>query len=448
MSNTQFPAQGVHASQHNPNSHPGTGPPGTPIAPNPTANIHGLTLDAAQTTALNQIIADLLEQHTGALNSTIGQLQAQITDLQTRQDSLLKQLNDFTSTEKFDGVLNTMPTIRLLQERTQSLLALASHTPAPSQHSLVSPPEEFTGDRARFRAWQSQLRLYISMNSSRLSTDRQQVLYAISTIRGEAYSYVQAIADSDDHPIPAPELLSFKAFMRTMETIFGPVDLAGDAQRELRDLRQKKTQSVEQYSTEFRKWSGLTGYDKKALMSMYNNGLQSHIRNLLIHASEPETLEDSMRQAATMDSKHRTANSTRTASQATGTHALPAPSISTPADPNAMDICRMRLDEMKKKLPKEERERREKDGLCMNCGKSKHRALDCRSPFSVIKPPAWRQRIASMPMIPSAAPQPSSSATLTNETVNQLIEALKATVAKAPAVPKAEEPAAGSAPGF
>jgi hypothetical protein len=53
-----------------------------------------------------------------------------------------------------------------------------------------------------------------------------------------------------------------------------------------------------------------------------------------------------------------------------------------------------------------------------------------------------------MPVIPSAAPQPSSSAILTNETVNQLIEALKATVAKAPATPKAEEPAAGSASGF
>ena len=93
-------------------------------------------------------------------------------------------------------------TVTALDSRVTQMEQRALGTTVVGEKSLVDKPAEFTGDRAQFRAWQSQLRLYLSMNQSRLPTDRQRVLYACSTIRGDAYAYVQHIVDSSHQFMP------------------------------------------------------------------------------------------------------------------------------------------------------------------------------------------------------------------------------------------------------
>ena len=258
------------------------------------------------------------------------------------------------------------------------------------------------------------------MNQSRLPTERQRVLYACSTIRGDAYAYVQHIVDSSHQFTPAPELDNFNAFMKLLETVYAPVDQAGEAVRQVRALRHKKGQTVESYAAEFRKWSGLTGWGQKELVSTFYENLQIYVKDLLIHDTAPETLEEMIRLAALKDSRHRANHSTHPVSSTVN---MPPTS-----DPNAMDLSRLTLNEIKKKLSTEERERREKEGLCMNCARPKHRAFQCRLPFSAVKAPSWKPRAATVSVASAStvsSSEPTTSA-LSNETAAQLIAALRA----------------------
>lgn len=410
-------AGGVAASIHSPwggpqASHANTGPPGTPHpqqAQEPQ-NIQDLVA----------LIQDAVHAQTQDLHEALGTANARINALQTDMDHLRAQLDQNFNTEAFDDALKTNNVIKDIYSK----IGMASNAPAPPTHSqsLVARPEEFHGDRSKFTSWQSQLHTFIALNSSRFASDQDRVLYAISTIRGEAYPYVQAIADSI-RGTPSLELLNFQAFMHFMERTFGPIDPVGDAQRALKGVKQAEGQMVEAYAAEFRRWSGLTQWDSRVLMDMFRDGLQRHVRVLLIHEPQVYTLEDFMRQAATIESKWRTAaQDPSTTPAAPPTNNAQSASAPVASDPNAMDIGRMRLDEAKKKLSPTERERREKEGACMKCGKGKHRAWECRGRFSATKPSTWKPRVASMPALPNAPTSP----TLTSDSVDKLVEALNA----------------------
>ena len=159
-----------------------------------------------------------------------------------------------------------------------------------------------------------------------------------------------------------------------------------------------------------------------------------------------------MRSAATMETKQRIAKAPTSSFTAPVTAAPPAKA--SVVDPDAIDIGRMRLEELKRKLSKEERERQERDQLCMNCARPNHRAIQCRSSFRAVKPTPYVPRVAfTSTTLSTAAMSSAAVSALSNETAMQLIQALKLMSQQLPgsasgSEEKGKAPEAGSSSGF
>ena len=83
--------------------------------------------------------------------------------------------------ENFDRAVGSTSWANTLQEQLGAL-EQRSQIPSTSEKSLITAPEEFTGDRTRFYAWRSQLQLFVSMNTHWFPNEQVKVLYAISTV--------------------------------------------------------------------------------------------------------------------------------------------------------------------------------------------------------------------------------------------------------------------------
>jgi hypothetical protein len=376
-----------------------------------------------------QIIEDEFKRITTGINDKLATKDAEIEDLKGHIEALNKAIAT-VQTNHSALVSNIEASNRQLSERITILEARPAtiQTAAPASHAHVSPPEEFHGERDRFRSWWSQVLLFLTINNTVYTTARERVLYVCSRIRSPAYQHIEAMVDTLQGTSIAPELDNFEAFYERIQLLFGPVDRQGDAERAIRELKQKKGMSVEAYAAEFRRWSGITGWDERALQSHFTEGLQEDVRVHMIGKAIPKNLDELIRTASEVDSALRFIRHGKSKVHPTGTPVAtssttaPVPAILT--DPNAMDLSRMNIPG---RMSTEERERRRTKGLCFKCGKSKHAAKDCRSRFNPL-PPAPSSRVATAaadqaptPPSPTAAPTVISDAAM-----KQLVEALKA----------------------
>ena len=270
----------------------------------------------------------------------------------TRDVEISEMRRDFTHMQN-----NLQHEIHQLSIRLAALEARPA-TVVTSQSSLFSKPTEFEGKNEEFSAWLSQILTYIACNPQQFAHERTKVLFACSRIKGDVYSHVQAIAESSHTGAPLPELDNFRLFVDKLRRIFGPVDEAGDAQTKMRALSQG-SRTVEEYAAQFNLLAAKTGWDQVALLSEFQRGLSSKIREAMV-MHKFEDLETIIRTASEVDSKLRAIK--RPA------HRSSAPAA---ADPNAMDIGSMRASGQRQCYPlaPEEERRRGQLGLCFKCGK-------------------------------------------------------------------------------
>ena len=190
--------------------------------------------------------------------------------------------------------------------------------------------------------------------------------------------------------------------------------------------------TVEQFAAEFQRWRILSGFDQGALRYHFHDGLQTNIRLAL--APEFQTIQDVdtlMRRAAEIDVNLRIANR-QTFHSTTPKPTTSAPSAPTTSDPDAMDIGRMQIRDLQKKVPKEEWERRLRAFACLSCGRAGHCFYRCRSGFSPDAPPSPRSQKASVATMPAApeipAPAPAASSTppaASQESINRMLALLE-----------------------
>ena len=364
--------------------------------------------------------------------------------------------------EKDQQIHELRQSVTVLQTRPQPAPAPAAAptampAPAPALPGIkIQPPELFTGDRAKFRQWVSQLHLYFnnvihSHGSTLLATDRQKVLLACSFIKSPAYEYVSGIVDSASAVDPAsalPELDDYTKFHDKLCQLFGPHDPKGEAQRKLQVLKQKKDTSVEQYSAEFQRWQVLTGWNDESLISHFKMGLQEYVKLLMVSVEpQPTTIYAYMTKAAEMDSRYRVAkniNSLDSMIRAVPSNSTPAP------DPDAMDLSRMTIRQLQDKVPSEEWTRRLRDRACLNCGKSGHRNFNCRSDFSATRPARRQQGSPSRVASTSTPDSPSDTppVPLSQESINALITWLGTSRTTAPSAGQSGSNQAGPSSGF
>ena len=413
--NQQNTLRGTAASQHNPFVQ-GAFPFSTSSTlPTPTGG-HTISLNSPPATAIplptmadqpqtpeQQALAIMLQQ---MLDNELTPLRQQLVEKDAAYHDLQQK---FAMHQTW-----TSEQLNLAAKRVEDLEKRPAGAGQPTPAVKVQPPEAFYGDRNGFRAWLSQLNLFFSLSYNTIRDDRARVLYACSYIKGPAYAYVEATVDSAVTGPAAEELNNYDMFIQRLQLVFGPIDQKAQAQRELQTLKQKKSWSVEQYAAEFKRWQLLAGWNEDALIHHFKEGLQEHVRVLMVPLEpQPSTVDEYMKAASRMDARYRSAKHIST-SDAT-IHAVPT--STTPArDPDAMDLSRMTLPQLQAKVPKEEWERRLKLRLCLNCAKGRHRWYDCKSTFSPNQPtppPQRQSRVATATMSaspgPSSAPSPSTS---------------------------------------
>lgn len=283
-----------------------------------------------------------------------------------------------------------------LDESRKVSLALATRS-AEHPHSHSSPnskipdPEKFTGEkRDKLKSFLVQLRL----KAATLSDEQARLRYAVSVLDGPALD--QLIPHVKNETV---DLTNLQALIDILEAAFGDPDKQGTAARKLSSLRQAGRDFATYYA-EFSKYAAELDWNEPAKLAALKSGLSYELKQDLIPLEdEPETITALVKICQKLDNRRRalqfeirkpsssnttaprtttstfntfskaptptvnssnSANSTKPASTATGTH------------PGPMDLSSNR-----KKLSPEERVRRILEGLCLYCGGVGHMAKDC-----------------------------------------------------------------------
>jgi hypothetical protein len=156
-----------------------------------------------------------------------------------------------------------------------------------------------------------------------------------------------------------------------LTTAFSPVDDAGTARTQMKNLKQSSCDSLEDYVSKFRILKDRTGItEDTALVEYFMDGLNTKILEKVFNMENvPTTLENWFKAAAKYDGQWRRAKAIiGKVKETIPKHEKPiTPHFVPTRDPNAMDIDR---------LTATERTRHMKEGRCFTCHQVGHRASD------------------------------------------------------------------------
>ncbi len=137
---------------------------------------------------------------------------------------------------------------------------------------------------------------------------------------------------------------------------------------------------IHQYSLKFRTLAAASGWNEPSLLTAFRQGLNSRLRLQLAAFDDTYGLEKFIR------CSNRLQSCSVESSVAIATPPIHQPEISDPPEPMQTDCNRLSSTERHKRLT---------EGLCLYCGASGHRILDCplrppRALVSTIRPPLPR----------------------------------------------------------
>ena len=251
-------------------------------------------------------------------------------------------------------------------------------------------------------------------------TKEKKVSYTLSYLGGTAKEWFKPdILDPDPNDPPA-WMSSFKYLVQELTENFSMYDMEGDAEERLGALRMRENDQVRKYIIRFNTLAAATNWDATALAWAFKRGLASRIKDELARVSpEPITLSELRREVQQIDNRywHREEERKREAARASAQQSKkdgkkPANSSSSnqqsssskPNTPNQSannqnrsggsssnksSIGAKANTQPKKpyadklgtngKLTDAERERRQKNNLCMFYGLAGHKVNDCNN---------------------------------------------------------------------
>uniref|UniRef100_A0A674NDZ4 CCHC-type domain-containing protein n=1 Tax=Takifugu rubripes TaxID=31033 RepID=A0A674NDZ4_TAKRU len=245
-------------------------------------------------------------------------------------------------------------------QTTSSTLSKLGSDPggaAPSEPSLpLSPraepnlasPRVFGGDFDLGKGFLHQCELLFRHQPSRFVSDEAKVGFITSLLADKALSWAIAAVDLD------PRLSSdYSAFRREFEAVFEHPTYGEDAASRLLALQQG-SQSVAEYTLEFRILAAESRWGETALRSAYRRGLSEAIKDLIVR-DRPSSLNELITLSLQMDERLRERRQER------------AQPHSSPREPMQLPTS----------LTGEERRRRRLFNLCLYCGGQGHFVATC-----------------------------------------------------------------------
>lgn len=174
---------------------------------------------------------------------------------------------------------------------TYFALALGTNANNSSQNTNVPKnhnPDEYHGEKSKYKAFVSQLALAFGTNEAHFRTDKSKINYAASFLRGSAFDWLQPFIDDIGGEIA---FSTYSDFLAGLRAGFADPDTYATAERDLEELTQKSSCSA-YYSQFVALLSQLKWTEDAVKIHYFRRGLKDGIKDRLVGRDLPTTISE------------------------------------------------------------------------------------------------------------------------------------------------------------
>ena len=262
----------------------------------------------------------------------------------------------------------------------------------------IAKPDLFYGDRDKVDDWLMQLQVYFTFQESNQLPANRQPLFATTYMRGNAQKWIKLYlvkylsGEGADDGIDA-WMESYAKFKVEVKRILGPSNEDKVAIRMIQSVKQK--QSASKYTTQFKCYLVIIGWDNDALMVMFHHGLKDNVKDeLTFDGAEVTTLDKLISCVIDIDNRlfkrmmekcHNGGGSHprwHVGNHKRTTNNCP---VTDPYGYAPMELDTLHSTKQRGKGPANKAGKRGKALMCYACGKPGHMVRDCRSKNKVYR---------------------------------------------------------------
>ena len=274
------------------------------------------------------------------------------------------------------------------QEENQSPFpALTPPIPVPEKEPKIAEPPEFHGKVSEFATFICHCDLYFNLRPITFQSDYRKVTFVISRLRGVPSEWGYSLLQSN-----SPLLHSYDRFKKQMESMYLDRQRKRVLRRKLTSLTQ--TGSASAFASEFLTLINILGIDDESAIAMFTSKLKEDVQRGLALIDEPETLNQLVEAAVRIDhvtfslakdqrNASRAANKPNVAKSSSSgpshSHSYAPSSRTSTAPPKSSNNNKPTTypSHPRGPLSQEEKDRREREGLCGYCASSEHLRANC-----------------------------------------------------------------------
>ncbi|KAJ3530145.1 hypothetical protein NM208_g9457 [Fusarium decemcellulare] len=335
------------------------------------------TVPANPVPTLDQEMEDQDNNSSDSDDSEVERLRDQLANVTNEMNEIRQLLDEAVALQARQASTN--------QNNIQEMRNLANtvtHGKEAGEILKPNPPELFDGTPVKLATFLTQCRAFMLYYPTQFSRDSAKVMYAAGRLKGTAAQWFQPVMEDYTNK-PESELQprtfmlynSYTAFEKALKQAFGTINEKGQAEREIKAIRQ--TRSASEHGAKFLQLASKLPWDQDALMSLFFDSLKEQVQAELFKQKRPPTLVEYIGKAVEIDDYQfswRTRKSRYNGKQNNqprydanqGRRRDNNSNTSYGTTPGPMEIGAIKKD--KSKI------------TCWNCGKKGHYESDCRNP--------------------------------------------------------------------
>jgi hypothetical protein len=194
---------------------------------------------------------------------------------------------------------------KTLEALTVLMQSSTGNNKDPAQ-TRVNQPESFTGqDPKKLAPFLVQCRLNFRDRPAAFASDDRKVNFALSYLKDTAAAWFEP-AFSDFTTEEPDWLHDWSAFVKELQTNFGPYDQVGDAETALSNLKMKDNQRITEYMVQFNNLVARCDWGDSALRYQFYSGLPSRLKDEVSsgETGKPKTLAHMRLKAQNADARY------------------------------------------------------------------------------------------------------------------------------------------------